>query len=314
MEPDKTPPVVEVEMPRLKELPTYTRSSEPAVWLAISLFLSGVFLAMALISGRGLLQPSVVLETSIIAALPLLFALVFRQIFAAFPFEYIRGRLKGGLRYHSLKPTGTPAVTGEDRSLDIPNDEISAKVLKNEATALRSTSPPELFASYVLRSRHLADSIYSRSGVYLLVGVVVAFSGLLFFYTQTANLSILSAGTEDTYRFQHLLTLAPKFGILFFIEIVAFFFLRQYRSAMDEFRYYEAIKRKREETLALLILAEKSTRPVDIAELLKIDTFFSSAGKLSAGESSEIIESRKLEKNELDLLEKVVEVLSRSKK
>ena len=41
--------------------------------------------------------------------------------------------------------------------------------------------------------------------------------------------------------------LLPGFGILFFIEFVAFFFLRQYRSAMDEFPVYDAIRRNREE-------------------------------------------------------------------
>ena len=35
---------------------------------------------------------------------------------------------------------------------------------------------------------------------------------------------------------ERALVLLPCFGILFFIEFVAFFFLRQYRSAMDEFR------------------------------------------------------------------------------
>ncbi len=46
---------------------------------------------------------------------------------------------------------------------------------------------------------------------------------------------------------ERALVLLPGFGILFFIEFVAFFFLRQYRSALDEFRYYDAIRRNREE-------------------------------------------------------------------
>jgi len=117
-----------------------------------------------------------------------------------------------------------------------------------------------------------------------------------------------------------LVTLAPKFGILFFIELVAFFFLRQYRAAMDEFRYYEAVKsyeavkRNREETLALIRIAADSGKPIDPIDLVKNESFFSKAGVLGKDQSSEIIESRKLEKNELDLLEKVIDVVSRSKK
>lgn len=111
-----------------------------------------------------------------------------------------------------------------------------------------------------------------------------------------------------------LISLAPKFGILFFIEFVAFFFLRQYRSEMDEFRYYEAIKRNREETLALIRIAVDSGKAFDPLELVKNECFFSKAGVLDKGQSTEIIESRKLEKNEIELLEKVLDVVSRSKK
>jgi hypothetical protein len=53
---------------------------------------------------------------------------------------------------------------------------------------------------------------------------------------------------------ENLLHTLPRFGILFFIETIAFFFLRQYRTAMDEYRYFEAIKRKREENFVLLCL------------------------------------------------------------
>ena len=108
--------------------------------------------------------------------------------------------------------------------------------------------------------------------------------------------------------------MAPRFGILFFIELIAFFFLRQYRSAMDEFRYFEAIKRCREETLALMRIAEDSGLKISPIDWVNSGSFYSKAGLIQKDQSSEIIESRKLEKNELELMEKVLEVLSRSKK
>jgi len=142
-----------------------------------------------------------------------------------------------------------------------------------------------------------------------MVGVFVAFSGLAFFYSQTVQLAPTTGEGMPL-----LISLAPKFGILFFIEFVAFFFLRQYRSAMDEFRYYEAVKRNREETLALIRIAVDSGKEFDPIELVKNESFFSKAGVLDKGQSTEILESRKLEKNEIELLEKVLDVVSRSKK
>lgn len=136
----------------------------------------------------------------------------------------------------------------------------------------------------------------------------MAFSGLVFFYTQTAALNV----STDVGNL--LLLLAPKFGILFFIEFVAFFFLRQYRSAMDEFRYYESIARRREEVRALIMLSAESQQKIELMELIKNDSYFSKVSALEKDQSTEILEARKLEKGELELLEKVVDTLAKVKR
>jgi hypothetical protein len=123
----------------------------------------------------------------------------------------------------------------------------------------------------------IADRIYSRSGVYLLIGVLIAFSGLTFFYLQTLPL----APGKDLYAV--LVALLPRFGVLFFIELIAFFFLRQYRAAMDEFRYFEAIKRSREDNVAIVALA-KSESAIDILKVIEICSFNVVIGKLGQGE------------------------------
>jgi hypothetical protein len=111
-----------------------------------------------------------------------------------------------------------------------------------------------------------------------------------------------------------LVSLAPKFGILFFIEFVAFFFLRQYRTSMDEFRYYEAVKRHREEMLVLVKLGSEQAKPIDGFELVKLGQFFSVAGRLQKEESTEILEARKLEKNETAVLEKAIDAIAQARK
>ena len=47
--------------------------------------------------------------------------------------------------------------------------------------------PLRLLRSFALSSERIAERIYSRAGVYLSVGVLIAFSGLFFFYFQTAQ-------------------------------------------------------------------------------------------------------------------------------
>ena len=95
--------------------------------------------------------------------------------------------------------------------------------------------------------------------------------------------------------------LASRFGILFFVELVAFFFFRQYRSAMEEFRYFESVQRKREETFVLVRLMKEQDNKVDIDRLIKTTEGFSStAGKLAVGESTELLESRRITKDEME--------------
>lgn len=236
----------------------------------------------------------------LLALLTLFFPFVFRLIFGVLPLEALRRK-----RAQQPADSDRPTVTTQNNIRSIEVQVFSESPTPEQ---LSEYTAAKLFAYFSSTSRKLADSIYSRAGVYLLVGVLVAFSGLIFFYGQTAQLP------KEVDGYSMLLILAPKFGILFFIEFVALFFLRQYRAAMDEFRYYEAIKRNREESLALLQVAKESGKVLDPLELIKHDSFFSKAGTLSKGETTEIIESRKLEKSEMDLLEKVIDVISKSKR
>lgn len=172
--------------------------------------------------------------------------------------------------------------------------------LRSDLT-LTSKNSIELLDYYASSSRDLANKIFTRAGIYLLVGLTIASTGLGFFYLQTISLNQQTDINTNT-----LFKLIPNFGILFFIEFVAFFFLRQYRSAMDEFRYYESIKRRREEIYSLIKYAQEEGKNIDPLELLK-NKFFSESQTLASGETTEIIESRKLEKNDVEIVGKILD-------
>ncbi|WP_095146928.1 hypothetical protein [Pseudomonas sp. Irchel s3b6] len=287
-----------VERGKLKML----RALEVYLWMLIATAIAGrvIFLSVMNVDQMHLFLQEYYWDV-ITAGLILIFPVFFKLIFGLLPLELIRAN-----RQQRTQPSviniGGDYVVATPSNVGVDAGQVDTVV---DAALLTGK---ELLLSHAVNSRGLAKGIYGRSGVYLLVGVLVAFSGLAFFYSQTARLDLPT--DPNTLLF----SLAPKFGILFFIEFVAFFFLRQYRSAMDEFRYYEAIARKREEVSALLGMAKNSGATIELMELIKHDSYFSKGNVLDKDQTTELIETRKMEKGEIDLLEKIVETLARAKK
>lgn len=164
-------------------------------------------------------------------------------------------------------------------------------------------SPIAYMAHLCKASEDLSKSIFNRGVVYLMMGVFFAVAGLLFFYAQVSVVNIQSDFKTE------LLHYAPKFGILFFIEFISFYFLKQYRSTMDEFRYYESLKRSREENLLILKLIIEKAKPEEVLSFVEKFALKSNAEKLIDGQTLDILESKKLEKGELEVLVKAIEAL-----
>jgi hypothetical protein len=225
------------------------------------------------------------IKTGIFWLLPLAFTMVYRvsPVFAAV------------LRIFSIKLTPTFI------------ERYNAQ--REEQKANRDLSKSQQAEKYILglisSSSELARDIYSKGSVYLLFGVLFSIGGLLFFYLQIHSLKL------DGNLTNSLLTMVPNFGVLLFLEFISFFFLKQYRASMDDFRYYEAIKRSREETLAIIKLLSIKNDDVDYFPILDKLNFSSSVGKLESGQSTELIEARKYDKNEMDVLAKIVEAISK---
>lgn len=204
------------------------------------------------------------------------------------------------------------------RALSI-NDEIriasvALGAVDDEPQKTKSDLAEGYLSDLVVSSARLSRDIYSRGSLYLLFGVIFSIVGLVFFYSQVhASDSLSPVGNIPTPGsfVNELVYLAPKFGILFFIELISFFFLKQYRVTMDEFRYYEAIKRSREETLAVVKLLSVNSENVDYMAVLDRLKFSSNVGRLESGQTTELLEARKFDKDELDFLAKIAEVVAK---
>lgn len=182
-----------------------------------------------------------------------------------------------------------------------------------ENFSANKTDPRVIMESYAESSRIIAKNIYNRAGVYLMAGAFIAFSGIAIFYlVPTAEFGAQQAAPAVTKdHIDKFIDLLPRFGMLFFVEFVAIFFLRQYRSAMDDFRYYDAIRRQREESLVVLsMFAENKNGIVPTKEVLQSMSIYSQAGSIGKNEISTIIELRKLDRDELVFFEKIIEGLS----
>jgi len=119
----------------------------------------------------------------------------------------------------------TPSVVIK-RSADIGETTSAASVegvtVSEQASRLeqvsfqpsRSKDPRDLLYRYAEESADLARRVYTRAGVYLMVGVLIALGGLGFFYVRSINLP------TDTVLVDRLLSLLPGFGVLFFMGII----------------------------------------------------------------------------------------------
>ncbi|PTP22036.1 hypothetical protein CWO07_23360 [Vibrio splendidus] len=279
------------------------RLAEVYLWMIFAALVGGRMILQVLLnpkSGFYLEEIQFYYYDILVMSLVLLFPLLFSQIFGKLPFEYLRYRRASNL------------IQQEESNVSI-NASAEEQEVINQQISLGDTALEQM-QKLAKSSKEISEGLYTRAGVYLFIGVIIAFSGLAFFYIETAKSVGTNAPTETAISSSNsLLLMAPKFGILFFIEMVAFFFLRQYREAMDEYRYYESIKRKREENLVLMQLNSENDVPMSISDLLEKTAFYSDQKNLKAGETTEIIESRKLSSNEIALMEKMLATMASKK-
>jgi hypothetical protein len=230
----------------------------------------------------------------------LLFPSLFQMVFGRLPFELLSDRIR--------KMDAEPVLKRGE--------------LETSETASVVDKPEHRLSLFARTSGKLAERLFNRGGVYLLVGVIIALVGVTFFFFQTLSitqaihpLTASAAPTGPNLQSINiadiLLLLGSRLGILFFIEFVAFFFLRQYRATMDEFRYYEAIKRSREDNLIILLLAKESWGDLDFYRLMSLCSFNAAVGKLTKDETTDILESRKLAKDEIIVFEKLTEAANK---
>jgi hypothetical protein len=178
------------------------------------------------------------------------------------------------------------------------------------------------FKEYLQRSGDAAKVAQRRPNALLFAETIIALVGLVFFiYTlpgsTIANLLTESTGTASVNVPQdvapRLLEILPRILMLVFIQVLAGFFLRQYRSSMEEFRYYEAVLRHREAQYLSYIMRRSSGDKKSLQAFASEILTQREIGRLSSGETTTVIEAHRHEVNEFaSLYERIAELMRRS--
>lgn len=240
----------------------------------------------------------------------IIFPVVYSQIFGEFPFRHIgtsyRRRQKRKEEYlERLRKREELGISG-DSNLVIQQSNTGELDHSAEDEETPEEEAIELLDSLVYKSSNLSNRIYQRSGVYLLIGSMIALGGIVYFSFRAIEIE-----TELSYL-NLLFAFLPRLGALFFIEFIAFFFLKQYRITMDDFKYYEAISRQRENNLLKLKLHMKNENisSDQVQKIVDSFDFVANPTVMNKDQTSESIEHRRLSNEELAIFEKITNAIT----
>lgn len=224
----------------------------------------------------------------VFVSLFVLFPFIFQLIFSELPFAYFRDR-------YVLKKEDCDLIS---------------KTLLNE-TFIETQS---LLLHCIQESKSHAERLFSHSRACLFWGCFIAVLGLGIFFFLNDSISI--NGLNNSHLENNLLNLLiikileylPRFGVLFFIEYIAFFFLKQYRILMEEYRYYESIKREKQDILATyLSIKELEDKKEALDQLLNYMDKHSAVVPQITGTHK--LKTEKMVYDDLDFISKVTSLI-----
>lgn len=234
----------------------------------------------------------------------MLFPIIFKLIFEYYPLEYLKNRRK--IREQGYK-NNTIIINNPSENVSITNDNSDSQEIKEKKEEIA-----EILKLFYEESDGIANKIYNRSGVYLLFGSLISIGGVLMFnYPLFVQVNVRNDATIITQLIEYL----PRFGALFFIEFIAFFFLKQYRIMMEEYRYYERLKRKRQDNFSIIKIITKYKDNEKLVEMILNKYLIeNSKEKISSDETTEILETQKISNEEMNIFDKITDLVKAVKK
>jgi hypothetical protein len=287
-------------MINIKKKDLKTKFFEMAIWLILSFVVSAKPIVLTFIWGKSYIfieNLNLIITSIIIIVLPIVFYLIYRK----FPFLYLFEIIKNSAtnNVYNIKTSDNNTIekdhTGNLKIYDSSNEKAVFTYLQNS----------------IYYSKKLSEDILSRSKSYLFIGLLIAIIGvMLSFYI--FNIKTLEKNKLDVFK---LILNCLRVSPVIFIELVAFFILKQYRISMDEFRYFESIVREKESSLILIKLINEIGKE-DFELIVEHLHLYPQSHILKDGDASELLEFRKLTNADFDIkttLEKLIEKIPSQK-
>jgi hypothetical protein len=178
------------------------------------------------------------------------------------------------------------------------------------------------FRQYLFRSGAAASTAQRRPNALLFIGTIIALVGLIFFFVTLPGAgrfsAVLPTGTgqvsatpEDFWSSG--LQLLPRLVMLVFIQVLAGFFLRQYRASVEDFRYYESILRHREAQYLSYVLRKKTDDKKSLVSFAREIMEDRPLGILTERETTTTLEAKRIERSELSSFYEAVELAKQRK-
>ncbi|WP_317339753.1 hypothetical protein [Phocaeicola coprocola] len=189
---------------------------------------------------------------------------------------------------------------------------------ENSSNELNNNEDADICNRYIKYYGKTANLLLNKSNKYIAIGYFLALSGVLVFILLTGQMNI---SNEINYKLDslkeinilnyvvYLITInLPRFGVLFFIEYIAIFFLQQYRVLLEEFRYYKLIECNLiQYQIIIRFINEYENTPEIIDKFIKyIDSHSIMIPNITG---SHKIKTEKLVYDDLDLLSKVTSLI-----
>lgn len=203
-----------------------------------------------------------------------IFPLLFDFIFMKLPFEFFRDKI---------------TMSEVDSSIGILED-------------------IDLIDRQIKESTQIAERLYSNSKAYLMIGCLVSLAGVAIFYAPFWQTTTMQS-TDFSLR---LLDILPRFGALFFVEYIALFFLKQYRILLEDYRYYEAIKRERQQVKIFLHLLDKYKADQNLLKMI-IDYLNEHSVRIPIITGDHKIQSEKALYDDMNIIGKLTELIKVAK-
>lgn len=214
----------------------------------------------------------------------------FKLIFSKYPIEYIR--------YKYLQKDEAPDI-----------------IIRAMSEAGYNLDVQMLLSHNIQESKINAERLFSQSRIYLLFGCLIAMAGVsIFFYARnnyidnTIFLEMFNKGESLSILGLKIFEYLPRFGVLFFIEYIAFFFLKQYRILMEEYRYYEAIKRERQDILSAYLLFKDKCDDIEALKML-MNYLNEHSAKVPYITGSHKIKTEKMLNEDMDFISKLITLI-----